>query len=48
MLARGHYLVDFVNQMSKLNGGRAFYVEPEKLGEFVLIDYVNHKKRRVA
>jgi len=48
MLARGHYLVDFVNQMSKLNGGRAFHVEPEKLGEFVLIDYVNHKKRRVA
>jgi len=48
MLARGHYLVDFVNQMSKLNGGRAFYVEPEKLGEFVLIDYVNHKKRRIA
>ena len=48
MLARGHYLVDFVNQMSKLNAGRAFYVEPEKLGEFVLIDYVSHKKRRVA
>jgi uncharacterized protein with von Willebrand factor type A (vWA) domain len=48
MLARGHYLVDFVNQMSKLNSGRAFYVEPEKLGEFVLIDYVNHKKRRSA
>ena len=48
MLARGHYLVDFVNQMSKLNAGRAFYVEPEKLGEFVLIDYVTHKKRRIA
>ena len=48
MLARGHYLVDFVNQMSKVNGGRAFYVEPEKLGEFVLIDYVTHKKRRIA
>ena len=48
MLARGHYLVDFVNQMSKLNAGRAFYVEPEKLGEFVLVDYVTHKKRRIA
>jgi uncharacterized protein with von Willebrand factor type A (vWA) domain len=48
MLARGHYLVDFVNQMSKINTGRAFYVEPEKLGEFVLIDYVSGKRRRVA
>jgi len=48
MLARGHYLVDFVNQMSKINNGRAFYVEPEHLGEYVLVDYVNHKRRRVA
>src|SRR5438270_1069069 len=48
MLARGHYLVDFVNQMSKINNGRAFYVEPEHLGEYVLVDYVSHKRRRVA
>lgn len=48
MLARGHYLVDFVNQMSKINNGRAFYVEPERLGEYVLVDYVTHKRRRVA
>jgi uncharacterized protein with von Willebrand factor type A (vWA) domain len=48
MLARGHYLVDFVNQMSKINTGRAFYVEPERLGEYVLVDYVTHKRRRVA
>jgi uncharacterized protein with von Willebrand factor type A (vWA) domain len=48
MLARGHYLVDFVNQMSKINTGRAFYVEPERLGEYVLVDYVSHKRRRVA
>jgi uncharacterized protein with von Willebrand factor type A (vWA) domain len=48
MLARSAYLVDFVNRMSKINTGRAFYVEPEKLGEFVLIDYVSGKRRRVA
>jgi len=48
MLARGHYLVDFVNQMSKINRGRVFYVEPERLGEYVLIDYVTNKRRRVA
>ncbi|HZP95906.1 MAG TPA: VWA domain-containing protein [Candidatus Limnocylindria bacterium] len=48
MLARGHYLVDFVNQMSKINTGRAFYVEPERLGEYVLVDYVGHKRRRVS
>jgi len=48
MLARGHYLLDFVDQMSKINHGRAFYVEPERLGEYVLIDYVDNKRRRVS
>lgn len=48
MLARGHYLVDFVNQMAKINHGRAFFVTPDRLGEYVLIDYVNNKRRRVA
>jgi len=48
MLARGHYLIDFVNEMSKVNSGRAFYVEPEHLGEYILVDYVSNKRRRVA
>jgi len=48
MLARGHYLLEFVDQMSKINHGRAFYVEPEKLGEYVLIDYVSNRRRRVS
>jgi uncharacterized protein with von Willebrand factor type A (vWA) domain len=48
MLARGHYLLDFVDQMSKINHGRAFYVEPERLGEYVLVDYVDNKRRRVS
>jgi hypothetical protein len=34
--------------MSKINHGRAFYVEPERLGEYVLIDYVDNKRRRVS
>jgi uncharacterized protein with von Willebrand factor type A (vWA) domain len=48
MLARGHYLVDFVNQMSKINHGRAFFVTPDRLGEYVLVDYVSNKRRRIA
>ncbi|MGH2378591.1 MAG: VWA domain-containing protein [Candidatus Limnocylindria bacterium] len=48
MLARGHYLLEFVDQMSKINHGRAFYVEPERLGEYVLVDYVSNRRKRVA
>lgn len=40
MLERNHYLADFVRQMSQLNRGRAFYVTPERLGDYVLVDYL--------
>jgi uncharacterized protein with von Willebrand factor type A (vWA) domain len=48
MLERSRYLSEFVDLMSRINRGRAFYVEPEHLGEFVLVDYVNNKRKRVA
>ena len=47
MLDHNYYLKDFVNKMVKLNKGRVFYTTPEGLGEYVLIDYVSHKRRRV-
>jgi uncharacterized protein with von Willebrand factor type A (vWA) domain len=48
MLERSRYLSEFVDLMSRINRGRAFYVEPEHLGEYVLVDYVSKKRKRVA
>jgi uncharacterized protein with von Willebrand factor type A (vWA) domain len=48
MLERSRYLSEFVDLMSRINRGRAFYVEPERLGEYVLVDYVSRKRKRVA
>ena len=48
MLERSRYLSEFVDLMSRINRGRAFYVEPEHLGEYLLVDYVSKKRRRVA
>jgi uncharacterized protein with von Willebrand factor type A (vWA) domain len=48
MLERSRYLSEFVDLMSRVNRGRAFFVEPERLGEYVLVDYVANKTRRVA
>jgi uncharacterized protein with von Willebrand factor type A (vWA) domain len=48
MLERSRYLSEFVDLMSRINRGRAFYVEPEHLGEYVLVDYVAKKTKRVA
>jgi len=29
-----------------MNRGRAFYADPDELGEYVLVDYVNRRQRR--
>ncbi len=46
MLERGPYLTEFINQMTRINKGRAFFVSPDRLGEYVLVDYVSGKQRR--
>jgi len=48
MLERGPYLTEFINQMTRINKGRAFFVSPERLGEYLLIDYVSGRQRRRA
>jgi uncharacterized protein with von Willebrand factor type A (vWA) domain len=48
MLDRNYYLKEFVNQLAKINGGRVFYTTPDKLGEYILVDYVQHKRKRVG
>lgn len=48
MLERGYYLTDFVNQMTRINRGRAFFTTPERLGQYVLVDYVASKRKRVS
>ena len=47
MLDQSDYLKAFVKQMSKINGGRIFYTEPHNLGEYLLVDYVRNKKKRL-
>ena len=48
MLDRNYYLKEFVNQLAKINGGRVFYTTPDKLGEYILVDYVQHKRKRIS
>ncbi len=48
MLDRNYYLKEFVNQLAKINGGRVFYTTPDKLGEYILVDYVQHKRKKIS
>jgi uncharacterized protein with von Willebrand factor type A (vWA) domain len=45
MLERSRSLTQFVERMTRLNRGRAFYATPEHLGEYVLVDYVDRRSR---
>jgi uncharacterized protein with von Willebrand factor type A (vWA) domain len=40
MLERGQHLTDFVGRLARLNQGRSFFVAPDRLGEYLLLDYV--------
>ena len=48
MLDRNYYLKEFVNNLAKINGGRVFFTTPDKLGEYILVDYVQHKRQHIG
>ena len=48
MLDRNQYLKDFVNQVARINKGRVFYTTPDKLGEYILVDYVAQKRKHLT
>lgn len=48
MLDQRYHLQAFVEQMTKINGGRVFYTTPDNLGEYILVDYVQHKRKKTG
>lgn len=48
MLDRSYSLMSFIEQMTQINQGRAFFAAPERLGEYILVDYVRQKRRVVV
>ena len=48
MLENNSQIMDFVDRMTRINRGRAFYTTPDRLGEYVLVDYVTNRKKRVT
>jgi uncharacterized protein with von Willebrand factor type A (vWA) domain len=48
MLEDDRWMVAFVNQLSSINHGRTFYADKNNLGEYLLIDYLNSKKKFIA
>jgi uncharacterized protein with von Willebrand factor type A (vWA) domain len=46
MLDATGYLRAFVEKMTQLNRGRAFFTTPETLGDYVLVDFLDQKRAR--
>ena len=45
MLDATSYLTTFIEKISKMNGGRAFFTTNDTLGDYVLVDFVEQKRR---
>ena len=48
MLDSNPALRSFVSEITKINKGRAFFVHPFDLGKYILVDYVEKKRKRVS
>jgi Ca-activated chloride channel family protein len=46
MVARDPYLINFVEELTRANHGRAYYSSLTNLGEFVLVDYIRNRKKK--
>ena len=45
MLDATSYLKAFIERVAEMNRGRAFFTTPETLGDYVLVDFIEQKKR---
>lgn len=47
MLASDHDLVQFVHKVSAMCRGKAYFTTPDTLGQYLLMDYMQHKSRTI-
>ena len=47
MLDDAPELMRFVEGMTRINKGRAFYTTPGQIGEYIMVDYLQRKRQRV-
>jgi Ca-activated chloride channel family protein len=47
MLAQDYELVRFVHKVSEMCRGKAYFTSPQTLGEYLLMDYMQHKSKMI-
>jgi uncharacterized protein with von Willebrand factor type A (vWA) domain len=48
MLGQDYYMERFVNELTRINRGRAFFTSPENIGDYILVDYLTHRRKKIA
>ena len=46
MIAQDPYLVNFVEELTKANKGRAYYSSLGNLGQFIFVDYIKNRRKK--
>jgi len=46
MVARDPYLINFVEELTRANQGRAYYSSLNTLGEYLFVDYIRNRKKK--
>jgi uncharacterized protein with von Willebrand factor type A (vWA) domain len=46
MLDDSPELLGFVEHMTRINRGRAFYTDPSRLGSYVMVDYLKGRRTK--
>ena len=47
MLESDRFLSGFITYMARINKGRVFFTSADSLGQYLLVDYISNKKRRI-
>ncbi len=46
MISQAPYLVNFVEELTKANKGRAYYSSLNNLGQFLFVDYIRNRRKK--
>jgi uncharacterized protein with von Willebrand factor type A (vWA) domain len=48
MLGTDRYRRGFIDQLSRINTGRVFYTSPDEIGNYIVVDYLANKRKRIG
>jgi uncharacterized protein with von Willebrand factor type A (vWA) domain len=48
MLGSDFYRQGFIDQLSRVNTGRVFYTSPDQIGNYIVVDYITNKRKRIG